>query len=365
MQSEGKMEVVVAMSGGVDSSVAAALLLERGYSVRGMMLQLWNSDMHMELGEKNQQNAFDRAQQVADRLGISFDVIDAVEPFREKIVNYFIETHRAGLTPNPCFVCNRLIKWGLLMDAAIQRGADWLATGHYARVIRNPKGKVELHKGVDVNKDQSYILAGLTQDQLSHAILPLGEITKVETRKIAHRYNFINFDQPDSQDLCFLGEMNQESFLSMYAPDSLTSGEIRTLHGEKVGVHNGLSNYTIGQRKGLGSGFKEPLYVIQKDIETNSLIVGVKKDLGVVKIDVEDINWIAGEAPSNPLPCEIKIRYKSKPVNGVLRKNSEDQYSIVFDEKIRDATPGQYAVFYIGDQVIGSGTIKKTFREDV
>ncbi len=359
------MEVVIAMSGGVDSSVAAALLLERGYTVRGMMLRLWNSDLDVTFRNTNLQNAIDCTRQVAEKLRIPFEVVDAIEPFREKIVKYFIESHRAGCTPNPCFVCNRVIKWGLLMDAALQKGADLLATGHYARVKRNAMGKVELHKGIDITKDQSYILAGLTQDQLSRAILPLGDLTKVEVRKIAHRYNFDNFNQPDSQDLCFLGEMDQTLFLSRYAPDSQISGEIRTIQGKKVGLHNGLSNYTIGQRKGLGSGFKEPLYVIEKDVETNSLIVGVKKELGVIKIDIEDINWIEGEAPSTPLQCGIKIRYKAKPVQGIVSKNAEDKYSIVFDEKIRDATPGQFAVFYDGDQVVGSGVIKKTYRENV
>lgn len=358
------MEVVVAMSGGVDSSAAAALLLEGGYSVKGIMLRLWSGYPNGELREEIQQNAIDRARKVADKLKIPFDVIDAVDLFRTKIVSYFLDSHREGRTPNPCFVCNRLIKWGLLMDVAIQTGADLLATGHYARLIHTPQGKVELHKGADINKDQSYILAGLTQAQLLRAILPLGELTKTEARKIAHRYNFSNSDQPDSQDLCFLGGMEQEAFITMYAPESQTSGEIRTIMGEVVGTHNGLSNYTIGQRKGLGSGFKEPIYVIDKDIKNNAIIIGEKSELGIKRIDLDEINWIEGEAPVFPLHCGIKIRYKAKPVNGTVKYDQDGKYSIVFEDKVRDATPGQFAVFYNGDQVLGSGEIDKIYRED-
>lgn len=359
------MEVTVALSGGVDSSVAAALLLESGYSVKGMMLRLWSGELDVKLRERKQQLAIDRAQRIADRLKISFEVIDAIGPFKEKIVEYFLKSQRTGRTPNPCFVCNCLIKWGLLMDATIQNGADLLATGHYARLTRNPQGKIELHKGYDISKDQSYMLAGLTQGQLSRAILPLGELTKTETRKIAHRYNFDSSNQPDSQDLCFLGGLEQEVFLSMYAPDTQVSGEIITIRGEKVGTHRGLSNYTIGQRKGLGSGFKKPIYVIEKDINSNALIVGEESELGIQKISIEEINWIDGEAPEIPFQCGIKIRYKAKPVNGIIKKNAEDNYSIVFNDKVRDATPGQFAVFYDGDRVIGSGVIEKIFREDV
>lgn len=359
------MEVVVAMSGGVDSSVAAALLLERGYSVRGIMLQLWSGEKDIESRVAKQQHGIDRAHQVADKLKIPFDVIDAIQPFRTKIVEYFLDSHRTGRTPNPCFVCNRLIKWGLLMNAAIETGADQLATGHYARLINTTRGKIELHKGVDINKDQSYILAGLTQAQLSRANFPLGELSKTEARKIAYRYNFGNYDQPDSQDLCFLGGIAQESFLALYAPDSQIPGEIRTVAGELVGTHNGLSNYTIGQRKGLGSGFKEPIYVIEKNIKTNTLIVGIKSELGVKRVDLDEINWIEGEAPVLPLHCGIKIRYKAKPVNGIVDKGQDGKYSIVFEDKVRDATPGQFAVFYNDSQVLGSGVIEKNYREDL
>jgi len=359
------MEVAVAMSGGVDSSVAAALLLNRGYSVKGMMLRLWSGEPDVDSRDKKIQHAIDRAQQVSEKLKIPFEVIDAVDPFKKMIVEYFIQSHQAGRTPNPCFVCNRLIKWGLLMVAAIQSGAELMATGHYARLVQNAQGIVELYKGIDISKDQSYVLAGLSQEQLSRAILPLGEFTKTEIRKIAHSYNFTNYDQPDSQDLCFLGGMNHDDFLAIYAPESQVSGEIRTTRGEVVGIHHGLSNYTIGQRKGLGAGFKEPIYVLDKLIGKNELIVGTKSELGVKRIDVEEINWIDGCAPETPMQCGIKIRYKAKPVDGLINKDSNNKYSIVFTEKVRDATPGQFAVFYDGDRVVGSGVIDKIYGEEV
>ncbi len=362
---DAKTEIVVAMSGGVDSSVAAALLVKQGYSVRGMILKLWDGDPDRKGSEGRFQDSCDQASGVAQRLGIPFEVIDASTAFQHLIVNYFINAHRNGRTPNPCFICNQQIKWGLLMTEALKKGAEYLATGHYARLVRTPAGKIELRKALDQKKDQSYILAGLTQQQISRALLPLGEKTKIETRNIAHRYNFSNYDRQDSQDLCFLGTLDQQKFLDLYAPECLKHGEIRNLAGEVIGEHNGLANYTIGQRKGLGAGFKEPIYVLGKDIERNTLIVGTSRDLGIKRIIVDEINWISGGEPTLPKRCGIKIRYKANPVQGIIARKADNRYTVLFDEKVRDATPGQFAVFYEDDLVIGSGEINEISGEEI
>lgn len=355
--------VVVALSGGVDSSATAALLLEHGYDVKGLMLRLWDGDPNIQEGEKRIQDSISRAQKVAQQLGIVFDVIDAREKFKNSIVEYYLQSHRNGQTPNPCFVCNKKIKWGLLLDEAIKSGAEYLATGHYARLVRNNEGIVELYRASDQQKDQSYVLAGLTQLQLSRALLPLGELTKVEARQIARRHGFKNYDQPDSQDLCFLGGLDQETFLSIYASEGQKEGEIRNLKGDVVGTHQGLSNYTIGQRKGLGSGFKEPVYVLKKEVETNSLIIGTKENLGIKAISITDENWISGFQPETPKAYEIKIRYKAIPVTGILAFDHKLGFTITFENKVRDATPGQYAVIYEQDKIIGSGMIQTTFGD--
>lgn len=360
-----KIEVAVAMSGGVDSSVAAALLVEQGYAVRGIMLKLWDGNPNLHEGKKRFEDSLDQAQGVAQQLGIPFEVIDVSGVFKQKIVGYFIQSHQSGKTPNPCFVCNRQIKWGLLMDEAQQQGAEYLATGHYARVVNTGSGKYELRKSLDQKKDQSYVLAGLTQKQLSRAILPLGTKTKNETREIAHSYNFDNYDRQDSQDLCFLGTLDQEAFLALYAQAGLTKGEIHNLLGEVIGEHNGLANYTIGQRKGLGAGFKEPMYVLSKDVQRNVLIAGTSRDLGTREIKIADVNWISGEEPDLPKSCSVKIRYKAAPVNGRIKKGADNEFSFIFTEKVRDATPGQYAVFYDDDLVIGSGMIQEIFGEEL
>lgn len=357
---EETSNIVVAMSGGVDSSVAAALLLERGHSVRGMILKLWTDNLE---AHRRFEYSVKQAAAVADQLHISFEVIDATEQFREQIIHYFLLSHRKGLTPNPCFVCNQKIKWGLLLEKALQAGANYVATGHYAQIVRVEGGNVELHKGCDHRKDQSYILAGLTQEQLSRAILPLGDLNKEETRRIAHRYGFINSDQPDSQDLCFLGDHEQKEFLSLYAPVTQKPGDIFNTKGERVGSHGGLANYTIGQRKGLGSGFKEPIYVIGKDVNNNSLTIGYVNELGNKTIVIEQPNWISGKPPSVPLECSVKIRYKARPVKGTLVQNLRGNFSVVFDMEVRDATPGQIAVLYEDDLVIGSGVISQTHGE--
>ena len=346
-------KVFVAMSGGVDSSVTAARLIEQGYDVTGVMLKLWKANPTIENSEAPES----KAREVASILGIPFMVMDAQEIFQQKIVNYFLEAHRKGITPNPCFVCNATIKWGMLLDYVLEAGGEYLATGHYARVKLGENSSFELWQGSDPQKDQSYVLAGLTQHQLSHALLPLGEITKSQTREIARRYGLGFQDVKESQDLCFLSGWDQNLFLKNYSPDLFMPGEIISAEGKVVGSHTGLANYTIGQRKGIGSGFKEPFYVLYKENSKNQLIVGAKKDLGQRQVKIRDINWISGEEPSLPASFQVKIRYKANPVSATLRKNNANECDMIFNQFVRDPTPGQYAVFYQGGQVIGSGVI--------
>lgn len=356
--------VAVGMSGGVDSSVTAALLVEQGFHVIGIMMRLWNGNPDRNAAFQKRETQENRAREIAGKIGIPFEIIDLESEFRAKVVDYYLRSLKEGLTPNPCFICNREIKWGTLLQAAIDRGADRLATGHYARVVRKPNGTTALLKGVDARKDQSYILGGLTQRQLTHIMLPLGDSTKDEIREVAHRLSFTFQSEEESQDLCFLGGVTQELFLNTHAVAINQAGLIRTIEGQVVGEHSGLSNYTIGQRKGLGSGFPEPVYVLDKDVVTNEIMIGTRDQLGSHAMIIGAVNWIRGKKPNFPASYDFKIRYKSGLLPGDLIELNDSEYQVSIEKRVRDATPGQYAVFYQGDEVVGSGVIKRVIREE-
>lgn len=349
-------KAVVAMSGGVDSSVAAALLKEQGYDVIGMMLRLWSEPGKEDSNRCCTPDSMAQARRVAAILDIPFYVIDAKDVFRETVVEYFFEGYARGETPNPCLICNQKIRWTFLLDHALALGADFMATGHYARV-RNENGKVELLRGIDRNKDQSYVLHVLDQEKLKHALFPIGEYTKPEIRQIAEKHGLPTASRKDSQDLCFLAGDDYRNFLQRNAAEMLKPGEIVTRDGETIGSHDGLANYTIGQRKGLGVASPVPLYVITKDAVLNTLVVGTQEQLGSAELIARDVNWISGEAPREPFRAEVKIRYTAKEAEAWVMSMEGGQTQVRFDAPQRDITAGQAAVFYQNDVVVGGGII--------
>jgi tRNA-specific 2-thiouridylase len=301
------------------------------------------------------------ARRVAARLDIPFYVVDAKAIFRRTVVNYFLEGYAAGKTPNPCLACNRQIRWEYLFDHALALGADYMATGHYARKNVDQDGKVQLLRAVDSAKDQSYVLHVLTQEKLTKALFPVGEFQKAEIRKIAAENDLPAATRHDSQDLCFLAGEDYRGFLKRNSPEIFTTGSIVDKQGKVVGRHSGLSNYTIGQRKGLGLSSPEPLYVISKDPTSNTLIVGRNEELGTRELIAENINWPAGSPVKYSFRALVKCRYTDRGAEAEVHPQEEGLNAhIVFDETQRDITPGQAAVFYNGDVVLGGGIIQKT-----
>jgi len=350
-------KVVVAMSGGVDSSVAAALLKEQGYEVIGMMLRLWSEPGKEDSNRCCTPDSMAQARRVAAKLEIPFYVIDAKDVFRETVVEYFLDGYARGETPNPCLICNRKIRWTFLLDHALALGADYMATGHYVRIRRDESGKNELLRAVDKNKDQSYVLHVLNQDKLKHALFPVGDYPKPEIRQIAVKYGLPTASRKDSQDLCFLAGEDYRNFLQRNAAEMLKPGEIVTREGESMGAHNGLANYTIGQRKGLGVASPVPLYVLGKNSANNTLIVGEQAELGSQELTARDVSWVSGEVPSKPFQADVKIRYTAKDASAWVTPVGQDQVEVRFDAPQRDITAGQAAVFYQGDLLIGGGII--------
>ena len=345
------------MSGGVDSSVAAALLKKQGYDVTGMMLRLWSEPGKEESNRCCTPDAMAQARRVAGILDIPFYVVDAKDVFRETVVEYFLDGYARGETPNPCLICNRKIRWTFLLDHALALGADFMATGHYVR-IKKDAGNNQLLRAVDHSKDQSYVLHVLNQDQLDRALFPIGDYPKTEIRRFASDFGLPTASRADSQDLCFLAGEDYRNFLQRNAADMLQAGNIQTREGVVVGQHNGLANYTIGQRKGLGVASPVPLYVITKEASSNTLVVGTKDELGVDEIFVRDVNWMHGEAPREPFTADVKIRYTAKEVEATVTPIGENQASVKFEPAVRDATAGQAAVFYQGDLLLGGGIIQ-------
>jgi tRNA-uridine 2-sulfurtransferase len=357
-----KPKVVVAMSGGVDSSVAAALLVEQGYQVIGMMMRLWSESGKEADNRCCTPDQMAMARRVSAILGIPFYAVDAQDIFHQHVVSYFTEGYSQGVTPNPCLVCNRYIRWEFLLKRALAIGADFMATGHYARLGRDDQGRIQLLRAVDVSKDQSYVLHVLGQDQLAHALIPLGEFTKPIVRQMARQFKVPTAERPDSQDLCFLGDGDYRTFLIRNAGEQVQKpGVIVNTAGEELGKHQGLAFYTIGQRKGLGLASPEPMYVLKKDIEQNLLIVGKQYELGQKELTAQGVNWVSGEAPSGPFRAQVKIRYKAVQAWAEVTPLDGNRTRVSFDEPLRDITPGQAAVFYQDEVCLGGGVITKNW----
>lgn len=348
------------MSGGVDSSVAAALLKEQGYDVVGIMLKLW-SDGDAERGRANRcctPADVDTARSIAHQLAIPFYLINIADSFKATVVDYFIDEYAAGRTPNPCLICNRQIRFELLLNKALSLGAQYLATGHYARVRQVESGQYQLLRGVDAQKDQSYVLSVLGQKELAHALWPLGEMTKPQVRELAQKFNLPVAEKVESQDLCFLANGDYRDFLTRHAPaGSIRAGEIRDTAGKVLGEHQGLPFYTIGQRKGIGVAASEPLYVIALDAADNAVIVGTKNELGRRDCTARDMHYVSGASPIEPFRASAKIRYKAREALVTVRPQGTSA-QIEFDELQRDITPGQGLVLFDEDSVIGQGFIE-------
>jgi tRNA-specific 2-thiouridylase len=353
--------VFVAMSGGVDSSLAAALLLHQGYNVVGITMRVWGGDRGDESYAASP-HCSDRAArdagQVAAHLSIKHYVVNYLEPFRELVIDDFVSRYLAGETPNPCIRCNTYVKFGKLLEESVALGADSLATGHYARLRRDDAtGRFLLLKGLDRDKDQSYALYGLTQQQLSRSTFPLGDRRKEDTRRMARELGLRVAHKQDSQEICFIPDGNYGAFLRREAGDMMQPGPILDLDGNQIGHHRGLALYTVGQRKGLGIAAGQPLYVVRLDPERNAVVVGPDSAVWGSRCLVKQVNWIAFDQPPAQLRAQVKIRYLHKEQDATIRVTGRDTAHVRFDEPQRAITPGQAAIFHDGDIVLGGGTI--------
>ena len=354
--SNRRKKIVVAMSGGVDSSVAAGLLIADGYDVHGVSLRLWEGD---KLGPRNCSD-HRGAKEVADLLGIRHTLLDLRSLFVENVVKPFTQDYLRGRTPNPCIACNRDFKLGALLNWAKEQGADYVATGHYARVVRQKTtGRVSLFRGADTKKDQSYFLFSLSHDQLGHTLFPLGEMQKSDVREQARRLSLAVADRQESQDICF---GDYKSLVESYASENdLRAGDVVDRSGKMFGQHNGIHGITIGQRRGLGISSSRPLYVLDIEEESKRVVVGTKEELICRGLVAGNVNWIES-FEGDEIGAEVQIRYRSPAIPCVVRRTVEETLEVRFIEDFPAVTPGQAAVFYRGSRLLGGGWITQAIR---
>lgn len=350
------MKIAVGLSGGVDSTVAAKILIDQGHDVYGVTLQLLNGENRTG-DDSAAKKIITEAAQVAQRLGIPHCMYDFRAEFKKLVIDYFIDGYRRGETPNPCYFCNRRIKFGLFLDRALRDGFDAVATGHYAKIFRDAAGRFGLAQGADLQKDQSYFLALLDQRRLSCVLFPLATLTKSEVRRIAEQAGLVNAHKADSQDICFAPGGDYTAIIEAAAPGVFTAGSFVDTDGNKIGTHLGLHRYTIGQRRGLGLPLGYPAYVVEKSAAGNRVIVGAVEDLAAAACTVREVNWIAA-APAQPFNAEVKTRYRQQMKPARIEPAADgSEVRIVFDEPERAVARGQAAVFYRSGCVLGGGVI--------
>ncbi len=352
------MKALIAMSGGVDSSVAALLMTKKGYECIGCTMKLYANE-DIELCRDNTCCSLDDvedAKSVAKRLGMPHHTFNFKEKFRETVIDDFIDCYEHGMTPNPCIQCNKHMKFDELYRRGQILGCDKIVTGHYVRIRKTDKG-YQLLKAMDPNKDQSYVLYNMTQEELAHTEFPLGELTKDEVRKIAESNGFINANKPDSQDICFVPDGDYVGALKRFTGKEYEPGQFVDTNGNVLGKHKGIVSYTIGQRKGLGIAYEHPLYVVELDVPNNKVILGKNEDLFSKEALVENINWIDPEDDRTEIRCKAKVRYRMTEQPCVVKKIDATKALVIFDEPQRAITPGQSAVFYEDEVVLGGGTI--------
>lgn len=352
--------ILVALSGGIDSAITAWKLKDSGFNVLGVHFRFWK----WQGSDSEYERERTLIQRICDILDIPLREVDARAEFKQKIIEDMLKSLGKGFTPNPCIHCNPTMKFDLLTTIADSQEIGLIATGHYVISKKNKDGRVSLYKSIDRSKDQSYFLCKLSQRILERCLFPLGETTKKENKILAENIGLRFDEKPESQDLCFLTNNTYSDFINQEIPEIMIPGNIRDTKGEIIGRHHGLPNYTIGQRKGIEIPSEKPFYVVSKNIEKNELVIGSAESLKFGSMIVSGVNWISEEM-INQLECDVKIRYRSPDYHCNIKRKLQDEYTVEFYETLRDVTPGQYAVFYRGDEMLGGGMIMAAGNSDV